>query len=51
MKAKKAEIVSLKQIKLAGQFNDPNAICRCKIFLALSYIQLSRFKDAKLLLK
>lgn len=46
-----AERISIKQLVLAQEFNDPNAICRCKIFLAFSYTQLKKFKKAKLLLK
>lgn len=46
-KAVNAEAISLKQLKLAEEFEDPNAICKSQMFLALSYIQLAKFKEAK----
>ena len=46
-KAVNAEVVSLRQLKLAEEFQDPNAICKSQMFLALSYIQLAKFKEAK----
>lgn len=51
LKAQKAEQTSLKQLKLANDFSDPNAISRCKLFLSFSYIQLAKYKEAKQLLK
>jgi hypothetical protein len=49
--ALKAEKISLKQLSLAKAFNDPNAICRCKLFLAFAYTQLKNYKLAGLILK
>lgn len=51
LKAINAEIISKKQLILASEFNDPNAICRCKIFLSFSFIQQGRFKEARVILK
>lgn len=45
--AKNAETISLRQLELAEDFDDPNGICRGHLFLALSYIQLCKFKEAK----
>jgi hypothetical protein len=49
--AKNAEKLSKKQLALALKFNEPNAICRSKIFISYSYIQLGRLKEAKVILK
>ncbi|CAF0709210.1 unnamed protein product [Brachionus calyciflorus] len=49
--AKNAESISKKQLALAYAFNDPNAISRCKLFLAFSYIQLLKFKEANFILR
>lgn len=49
--AHNASQVSLQQLRLAIAFNDPNIICRCKIFLAHSFIQLGRFALARRILK
>ncbi len=50
-KAQNAEVISLKQLTLAKAFDDPNAICRCKLFLSFSFIQLGKYKQAKIILK
>lgn len=50
-KAKNAEKISKKQMALAYAFNDPNAICRCKLFLAFAFIQLTKFREANLILR
>ncbi|RNA23873.1 hypothetical protein BpHYR1_043767 [Brachionus plicatilis] len=49
--AKNAEKISKKQLMLALEFNDPNAICRSKLFLAFSFIQLLKFKEADYLFR
>ena len=49
--AQKAEEMSTKQLALACSFNEPNSICRCKLFLSFSYIQLRKFKQAKRILR
>lgn len=46
-----AEIVSKQQLQLACEFEDPNAICKSQMFVALSYIQLCKFKEAMEILK
>lgn len=42
-----AEKISKVQLNLAEDFNDPNAICKAKMFVAISYIQLLKFKEAR----
>ncbi len=49
-KALNAEKISIMQLNLAKDFNDPNAICKANMFVAMSYIQLFKFKDAKQIL-
>ena len=41
----------MKQLRLANDFNDPNSISRCKLFLSFSYVQLAKFQEAKQILR
>lgn len=50
-KAVNARNISKKQLIIAFELNDSNAICRSKLFLAFSFIQLLKFKEANFLLK
>ncbi len=50
-KAKEAEVVSIRQLRLANDFNDPIAALRCKIFLVFSQIQLKKFQTARRILR
>ena len=41
----------MRQLALAIAFDDPNAIARCRLFLAFSHIQLGKLREADALLR
>ncbi|CAF1531775.1 unnamed protein product, partial [Didymodactylos carnosus] len=49
--ALRAEKISKDQLCLARDIGDPNAIIKCYLFIALSYLQQKRFEEVSIILR